>query len=68
MSLYTYVVDHGKENPTIGADDVINGGKLQAVQFDDALARLEEIEIFLNTLRDETKDEQTKYSIDDFLN
>lgn len=68
MSIYTYVVDHGNDNPAITAGDVINGGKLQAVMFDDALKRLEDIEEFLAKLRDETSCDQTKYAIDDFVN
>lgn len=68
MSIYTYVVDHGKDTPAIGASTVVNGGKLQAVMFDDALAKLEAMEEFLAELRDNTTDDQTKYSIDDFLN
>lgn len=68
MSIYTYVVDHEKEDPTIGADDVINGGKLKAVLFGDALAMIEETETFLKELRDETACVKTKYSLDDFMN
>ncbi len=68
MSIYTYVVDHGKYVPTIGAGDIINGGKLQGVMFDDALTKLEAMEEFINSLREETSCEKTKYSIDDFLN
>ena len=68
MSVYTYVVDHENNNPVISAGDVINGGKLQAVMFDDALLRLEEAEAFLEKLRDDTTCDQTKYAIDDFSN
>jgi len=68
MSIYTYVVDHENDNPVIGTGDVINGGKLKAVMFADALKRLEEIEEFLAILRDETGCKRTKYSIDDFIN
>lgn len=67
MSAYTYIVYH-KDAPDIGANTEINGGKLQAVMFDDALKKLEEIEDLLNELRDNTTDDQTRYSIDDFLN
>ena len=67
MSIYTYVVNH-KDNPAVSAGTEINGGKLQAVMFDDALAKLEEVEAFLAELRDNTTDEQTKYAIDDFMN
>jgi len=68
VSIYTYVVDHEDKNPRVGADEIINGGKLRAVMFDDAIKRLEEAEDFIRSLRDETTCEHTKYSIDDFLN
>jgi len=68
MSIYTYVVDHGNDNPAIGAGVKINGGDLQGVMFDDALQRLEDVEEFLAKLRDETSCDQTKYAIDDFTN
>ena len=67
MSVYTYVVNH-KDAPAVGANSIINGGKLQAVMFDDALARLEAMEEFIAELRENTTDPQTKYSIDDFIN
>lgn len=68
MSMYTYVVDHGKDSPAIGAATKVNGGRLQSVMFDDGLAKLEEIEAFLCELRELTTCDQTKYSIDDFMN
>lgn len=68
MSIYTYVVDHGKESPAVGSSDIINGGKLQSVMFDDGLAKLQALEDFIKEIRDTTKDQQTKYAIDDFLN
>ena len=68
MSIYTYVVDHKRENPSVGSGTKINGGTLQAVMFDDALAKLEAIESFLQEIRESTTDDQTKYSIDDFIN
>lgn len=68
MSIYTYVVDHGNENPAIGADTKVNGGKIESVMFADGLKRLEELEEFVSTLRDETTCDQTRYSIDDFMN
>ena len=68
MNIYTYVVDHGKDSPRISAGTGVNGGKLQAVMFDDALAKLEAFEDFLAELRGSTTCEQTKYAIDDFLN
>ena len=67
-SIYTYVVNHGDESPPITAGMKINGGSLEAVQFDDALLKLEEMENFLNEIRDKTSCGQTKYAIDDFLN
>ncbi len=67
-SIYTYVVNHEGHAPAVSATTEVNGGKLVAVQFDDALLRLEEIGEFLYKLRDETTCDQTKYSIDDFLN
>ncbi len=68
MSIYTYVVNHGKYSPAVGAGTEINGGELQAVMFDDGLAKLEALEEFVAELRENTTDEQTKYSIDDFMN
>lgn len=68
MSIYTYVVDHGKEAPRISASTEVNGGKIQGVMFEDAFAKLEAHEDFLRQLRDNTTDPQTRYSIDDFLN
>ena len=44
MTTYTYEVDHGDDSPAIKAGMEINGGKLTAVQFDAALARLEKLE------------------------
>jgi hypothetical protein len=67
MGIYTYVVQH-KDSPRISAATMINGGQLQAVMFDDALAKLEALENFVSQLRDSTTDDQTRYSIDDFMN
>jgi len=67
-NIYTYVVNHGDESPSVGAGSDVNGGKLQAVMFDDALLKLEKMEEFLNELREETDCNKTQYSIDDFLN
>ena len=67
-NIYTYVVDHGKESPAVVAATEINGGKLKGIMFDDALARLEKVEKFLIDLRDDTTCQQTRYSIDDFVN
>lgn len=68
MSVYTYVVDHGKNSPRISADTKINGDKILGVMFDDALEKLEKMEEFLNELSTETTCDQTRYSIDDFMN
>ncbi len=67
MTIYTYTVDHGKKDPAISAGTEINGGKLQAVMFDDGLAQLDDMREFLDKLRDETTCTQTKYAIDDFV-
>ena len=50
MATYTYEVDHGDESPAITAGMQINGGKLTAVQFDSALARLEKFEEALHEI------------------
>lgn len=50
MSVYTFVVAF-ETPPRIGADTDILGGKLHAVQFDDALARLEDAEKLVDTLK-----------------
>jgi hypothetical protein len=68
MPIYTYVVDHGIKSPSVGSNDIINGGKLQSVMFDDGLAKLQALEDFVKEIRDTTIDQQTKYAIDDFLN
>ena len=64
MTTYTYEVDHGDESPAITAGMEINGGKLTAVQFDSALARLEKLEnvanealIYMNRIRAGIKDD-----------
>jgi len=67
-TIYTYVVNHKLKSPTINASTKINDGKLVAVMFEDAFVKLEGFETFLNELRNETTCDQTKYSIDDFLN
>jgi hypothetical protein len=64
-NFYTYVVDHGDESPAIGADTVINGGKVQAVMFEDALMKLEVLENFVATWRDLTDCDATRQAIDD---
>ena len=66
MGYYTYVVLH-KDNPAVGPNTEVNGGKLEAVMFDDALSKLESMEEFISELREATHDNQTKYSIDEFL-
>ncbi len=68
MSIYTYVVNHRKDSPAVGAGTELNGGELQAVMFDDGLAKLEAMEKFLTELRESTTDKQAKYSIDTFMN
>ncbi len=50
MAIYTYEVDHGDDSPAINAGMEVNGGKVTAVQFDSALARLEKIEDSGNAL------------------
>ena len=44
MATYTYEVDHGDDAPRVSAGMKLNGGKVTAVQFDAALARLEQLE------------------------
>ena len=68
MIIYTYVVNHGKDRPAVGAGTKINGGVIQSVMFDDAITKLEEIEDFINDLRARTTCDSTKYAIDDFMN
>ena len=68
VNIYTYVVDHGKYGPTVGSKSIINGGKLNAVMFGDALRRLEEVHEFLAELRGSTMCDKTKFAIDDFMN
>lgn len=67
MAIYTYVVDHGNDAPRIGADAIVNGGELMVVTFDDLAKRYEELEDFVRSLRDETKDPQTAYGIDEYF-
>ena len=65
-NIYTYVVEH-HDQPAVGARTIINGGKLNAIMFDDALARLERTEDFINKLRGETSCNHTKDAIDEFF-
>lgn len=37
MSKFTYVVDHGDENPSVSAGQIVNGGKVVSVCFMDQL-------------------------------
>lgn len=68
MSIYTYVVNHGNKSPAVGLKTRVNSDPVEAVMLGDGLAKLEEMEDFINALRDATKCDQTKYAIDDFLN
>ena len=68
MNIYTYVVNHGNKTPSVGAGTIINGGKVEGLMFADAITKLNEAEEFMDKLRDETTDDQTKYAIDDFRN
>ena len=68
MAIYTYVVDHGDNAPSVGVRSVINGGRLQAVAFDDALAKLAAYEEFVVKLHDTTADPRTQDAIDELLN
>lgn len=68
MSIYTYVVDHGNRNPSVGIDTEVNGDRCITVAFDDYVKKADDLREFLEKLRDETEDDMTKYSIDDFLN
>lgn len=53
MSIYTYVVNHGKNSPAVGLSTVVNGGQLQAVMFDDAITKLEVAEELLQAAREQ---------------
>lgn len=39
MAIYTYQVDHGEENPSVGAKDKVNGGKLLAFSFENTITK-----------------------------
>ena len=67
MSIYTYVVDHKGASPSVGASDKINGGVIISLSFENSHERIQELEAFINSLRDKTICEQTKYAIDDFM-
>lgn len=67
MSTYTYVVDHGEESPAVNAGMVLNGGKLQAVQFADALSKLDALEELLLDIQATTECEKTEQQINEFL-
>lgn len=67
MAVYTYVVDHGDQTPRIGASTRVNGGRLQSVMFDDALAQIEVHEDFLRQIRDHTTDAKIRLCIDAFF-
>ncbi len=51
MSIYTYVVDHGDEAPTIKAGSSINGGKCIGVAFEDLQAKADLMEEKLNRIK-----------------
>lgn len=67
MSIYTYVVDHGNKSPSVGLKTKVNGDRVIIVALGDRLEKLEEMEEFLNKLREETTCDQTKYAIDDYI-
>lgn len=67
-NIYSYIVDHENETPSVGIRTEVNGGTVIGVMFDDALKKLEDVDEFITGLRDSTKCDQTKYAIDDFLN
>lgn len=62
MTCYTFVVrfEDGQE-PRVGADTEILGGKLEAVCFDDALVRIDVLEEEINKLRRNVFDPTTGY-------
>jgi len=66
--IYTYVVDHGISAPRVGLNTEVNGGKLLVVAFADLSEKVEEMESLLNKLESETTCDQTRYSIEDYLN
>ena len=39
MATYTYQVEHGEESPAVGYGEIVNGGKLTAVNFDAQLTK-----------------------------
>jgi hypothetical protein len=68
MTIYTYVVDHGQQAPAITADTKVNGGKVQAVMFDDGLARLEALEELLTDIQRVSTEDKVHALIASFLN
>ena len=47
MGVYSYVVDHGKESPSISIDTKVNGFPVVAVSFYDIHERMEEARALL---------------------
>ncbi|MGE4259974.1 hypothetical protein [Shewanella sp.] len=50
--IYTYVVDHGEEAPTVGAGTTVNGGHCIGVTFDDLQEQAELMEEKLRKIAD----------------
>lgn len=63
MSICTYVVKHEKPSQAVNASTTINGGKLQAIMFDDALLKLERLEDLLIELKIHTTCNKTLHMI-----
>ncbi len=68
MTLYTYVVDHGEDDPIINALTKINGGEIHSLAFGNSLARLAAHEEFVAMIYDMTADPRTQDAIDEFRN
>jgi hypothetical protein len=47
MAVYSYVVDHGTESPSVGIDTKVNGYPVVAVAFYDLVERMEEVRTLL---------------------
>jgi hypothetical protein len=47
MAVYTYVVDHGEDSPSVGIKTKVNGCPVVSVSFYDVSERLEEVRTLL---------------------
>lgn len=50
-NIYTYVVDHGEDAPSVGVDTVVNGGQCLGVAFADMIEENSKMEDLIAEIR-----------------